>query len=316
MSRGRSATAALAVIVALMLSGCATLPTQVLTVSDQPAGAAAATPTPTSARTSAPSLVAALWPSTLQPPSGFTWLRVVSSPALAVATVDRGAVSVMWMDSSLLRFRFVPGYTWPERGPVAPADTQPETWTAHMVAAFNGAFKLADHVGGYYYRGRMVSPLRSGYAAFAVHRDGSLSVGVWGKDLYMTSDLVVVRQNLKPIVFNGVSQTSASDVSSTWGLTLQRLRAVNRSALGQRADGSLVFVFGHLVTPETIAQALIRAGAREAMMLDMNVVWPTGFVYTHTGGHIVGKRINANIKKSPSIYLAQFSKDFVAVESR
>ena len=264
----------------------------------------------------ASTLHVARWPGSRQPPPGFTWAHVSASPALAVTTVDHGDVSLLWMDPSLLRFRYVPGSRWPENGPVAAADTVPATWTARMVAAFNGGFKLFDHVGGYYYLGDTVAPLRSGYAAFVVRRDGTLSVGVWGRDLHLTSDAVVVRQNLPPIVADGLSQAKATDPVYKWGLTLQHLRAVNRSALGQLADGGLVFEYGHLVTPQTIVTYLVKAGAQTAMMLDTNVVWPTGFLYTHAHGQLHGTKINSHIKRTPWVYLTQYQKDFVAVQSR
>jgi len=326
LRRTRSVSLATSVlVVAVTLAGCAQ--------SVSPASSGASTPSSGSSaavgvtRSAAPTPAAAKpaavapagptpWSGTRQPPAGIAWSHVSASPGLAVATVDGGNVTLMWMDPSLLRFRFVPGTKWPERSPMTAADSQSSTWTAHLVAAFNGGFKLSDHVGGYYYQGHVVAPLLNGDAALAVRRDGSLSVGVWGNDLTMSPDLVVVRENLHPIVLNGVSQAKASDTPTTWGLTLQHLRAVNRSALGQLADGSLVFVFGHLIIPQTVARELIAAGAQQAMMLDMNVTWPTGFLYSRTGGRFQGTKINPHIKRSPSIYLAQFEKDFVAVESR
>jgi hypothetical protein len=219
------------------------------------------------------------------------------------------------MDPSLLRFRYVPGTIWPEYSPTSPADTHPATWTARMVAAFNGGFKLSDHVGGYYYLGSTVQPLLPGYAAFVVHRNGTLSVGVWGRDLHLTPDVVVVRQNLPPIISGGLSQAKSTDLSSTWGLTLRHLRAVNRSALALLGDGSLVFEYGHLVTPQTIASYLVAAHAQTAMMLDMNVVWPAGFVYTHRNGQLHGTKINSHVYRSPSVYLTQYQKDFISVQT-
>lgn len=299
MVRRRPATAVLAGVVALLLSACG--------------GPAAPTGPGT---TSAGSSAARVSPGPRRPPAGFRWTRVAASPGLAVTTVDHGAVTLLWMDPSHLRFRYVPGTKWPEGSPIAPDDTRPSTWTSHLVAAFNGAFKLSDHVGGYYYLGKVVAPLLPGYATFVVHRDGAMTVGVWGRDLRMSPDLVVVRQNMRPIVSNGVSGARPTDAINAWGLALKHLRAVNRSALGQLPDGSLVFELGHLVTPETVAGYLVRAGVREAMMLDMNVVWPTGYLYTRSGGRAHGVRINRFIKRPPSIYLSQFEKDFVAVESR
>ncbi len=185
-----------------------------------------------------------------------------------------------------------------------------------MLAAFNGAFKLSDHVGGYYYHGHTVADLHNGLAAFEVQSTGSLNVGVWGKNLALTPDTIAVRQNLPPLVYNGHSQVKPSDGVATWGFPLHKLWHVNRSALGERSDGSLIFEFGNHVTPQTMAHFLVQAGVRDAVVLDMNETWPTGFLYRHTSSGIHGKRINPAIVKSPSIYLQRADKDFVVVSAR
>jgi hypothetical protein len=252
---------------------------------------------------------------TLKPPRGFRWNRVAGAPGLATTTVAGGSVSLLWINPQLLKFRYVPGYRWPENGPASSADNNPNSWVPKMVAAFNGGFKLSDNVGGYYYRGQMISPLRNNYAAFVVYRNGTMTVGVWGRDLHMNRQVLVVRQNLPPLVLRGHARTKASDNNQTWGLALGGRWHVNRSALARRPDGSLVFEYGHSVTPSTMAQVLVSAGASEAMMLDMNVTWPTGYVYRHSHGNIHGSRINDNIYHSPSIYLTRNEKDFIAVEA-
>jgi len=91
---------------------------------------------------------------------------------------------------------------------------------------------------------------------------------------------------------------------------------VNRSALGQLPDGSLVFEFGNHVTPKSIAHYLVQAGVRDAMMLDMNKTWPTGFLYRHSSSGIHGKRMNSSIVKGPDIYFGRNDKDFIVVSPR
>jgi hypothetical protein len=61
---------------------------------------------------------------------------------------------------------------------------------------------------------------------------------------------------------------------------------------------------------------LVRAGVTEAVMLDMNVTWPTGYTYTHVAGHLHGTKINYHVVRPPTIYFTRFRKDFVAVLSR
>jgi hypothetical protein len=220
------------------------------------------------------------------------------------------------MDPSRLRFRFVPGYQVPEGGPSAPADSKPSTWVPNLVAGFDSGYKLSDHVGGYYYLGRTVSRLRTGYASMVVHRDGTLTVGVWGEGLTMTPDTLVVRQNLPPLVDGGVSRASSHDSARTWGISNGNKALANRSALARLANGTLVFAYAHDVTAATLGAALVGIGARQAIMLDMNISWPTGFVYAHNGSTVTGSRINSHILRPPSTYLSRFKKDFIAVESR
>lgn len=227
-----------------------------------------------------------------------------------------GSVALLWMDAPRLRFRYVPGTTYPEGSPATAADRSPATWVPSMVAAFDSGYKLHDRVGGFTYLGRTVAPLRDGLAAFTVSRDGTLSVGVWGRDLRMTPGTVVVRENLPPLVESGVVRASVADGPRTWGIANGNAPRVNRSALARLRDGSLVFAFGHGVTAWDLGRALASAGAVDAVMLDMNRSWPTGFVYRHVGTRTVGYRIDPRIVRDPSTYLHPFKKDFVVVAVR
>ncbi|HET7901057.1 MAG TPA: hypothetical protein VFL59_07695 [Candidatus Nanopelagicales bacterium] len=247
-------------------------------------------------------------------PDRLRWSVVWGRRSLQVA--HDGAVSFLWMDPSALRFRFVPGTRVPEGSPVSAADRAPSTWTSGMLAAFDSGYKLRDHVGGYRYLGRTVAPLRPGLGAFSISSDGTLSVGVWGRDLTLSSSTVVVRENLRPLVVGGAVQASPSDSARTWGIANGNAPQVNRSALGRLADGSLVFEFGHDVTAWQMARALASIGAVDAVMLDMNRSWPTGFVYRPGSAGRDGRRIDPGIVRSPSTYLQRFTKDFVVVSAR
>lgn len=192
------------------------------------------------------------------------------------------------MDPSVLSFRFIPGTQFPEGGPLLPADRQAARWVPRLAAAFNGAFKLRDHTGGYYYAGRTVSPLRPGLASLVVDDAGRLSVVQYA------------------------SEATAHDSNSRWGWADHDTRLANRSALGELADGSLVYAFGHDVTALDLADALVQARARTAIMLDMNLAQPMGYVYSHQAGTVVGQRVLPSVYHSPSIYLtAGYYKDFV-----
>ena len=249
---------------------------------------------------------------TPQPP--FKWTTV--APGMAVATTDHGFVSFLWMDPAKLKFRFIPGTMWPEKSPRTAADKHPASWIPQLVAAFNGGFKLKDGVGGYYYLGKEVAPLRDGLASLVTYKDGSLRIGAWGRDLQMAPDVVAVRQNLKPIIDGGVSQVSAaSDTPKTWGITIHHTPYANRTLLGVLKDGSFIFEFAHRATPTMLANEAVHAGVQFAIALDMNGMWPTGYVYTHNTKHLYGMKINGIIERTPKLYLATNNKDFIAVQS-
>lgn len=185
-----------------------------------------------------------------------------------------------------------------------------------MLAAFNGGFKLSDGVGGYFYDGRTVKPLRVGLAAAVISRDGMLSVVKWGREVRSTVNLQVVRENLPLLVDANQARTSARDTPSSWGIANGNLPTANRSALGQLADGSLVYAFGLERTAAQMAALMVHVGARTAMLLDMNKSWPGGFTYTHAGTQVSGRRILPSIWHQPSVYFQRFTKDFFVALSR
>lgn len=258
----------------------------------------------------------------LAPPvvAGVTWhpagSLVGGRPATYVAQVEGGAVGLLWIDPSRVSFRLVPGVKVPEGGPALPADNRPGTWVPDLVAAFNGGFMLKDKVGGYFYAHRTVRPLIPGLGTFAITSDGNLSVGQWGRDLGMTTQTVAVRQNLPLLVDANRARTAPTDTPRTWGIANGGLWTANRSALGERADGSLVFAYGHEVRTSTMAAALVQVGVLRAMVLDMNRSWPGGFVYSHSAHGVVGERIQPQEVHPASVYFARYTKDFVAVLRR
>ena len=293
----------------LAVGGCAA------NAATEPPQARASTPAP---RPSVTAAAAPTQPATLAPPAvhGLTWRAtgtVVSGrPATFLATTRSGRIALLWMDPSALSFRFIPGTQFPEGGPMLPADRQAASWVPRLAAAFNGAFKLRDHTGGYYYAGRTVSPLRPGLASLVVDDAGRLSVVQWGRELSSVAGLQVVRQNMGLLVDQFTSQATAHDSNSRWGWADHDTRLANRSALGELADGSLVYAFGHDVTALDLADALVQARARTAIMLDMNLAQPMGYVYSHQAGTVVGQRVLPSVYHSPSIYLsAGYYKDFV-----
>jgi hypothetical protein len=251
---------------------------------------------------------------------GVTWVpvgtEVSGHPAAYLSEADGGQIALMWLDPKLLTFRFVPGYEVPGSGPRTEADKDASTWVPNLVAAFNGGFQLSDGAGGYYYLGETVKDLQDGLGTVVVNKDGTMNVGTYGRDVTVGPEVVAVRQNLQPLIDNGQSQASADDSSRRWGIADKGASHAKRSAVGQLADGSIVFGYGSGITASQLADALVAVGVQQAVALDMNISWPTGYYYTREDGEIVGHRIHPDIVREPDTYLDSFKKDFFVAESR
>jgi hypothetical protein len=247
--------------------------------------------------------------------AGLIWRAVGStvrgSPVTYLATTRSRTIALLWLNPRALAFRFIPGSQVPEGGPLLPADRTAASWVPQIAAAFNGAFRLRDNVGGYFYRGRSVKPLRTGLASLVIDLQGRMTVEKWGRERRTTTGLEVVRQNLPMLIDDNIARTSSRDPRTKWGAANNNTRFATRSALGELPDGSLVFSYGQDVTAQDLADALLRVHARNAIMLDMNLWQPAGFVYWHQAGHVLGQRILTTIHHAPAVYLAVHYKDFV-----
>jgi len=202
-------------------------------------------------------------------------LAAVYEAYLRPDTVHTSVVAgVAWMDTNLLSATLYSGSTIPGGGPwanSAPVSTQS---AQSLVAAFNAGFLMSNAEGGYYTQGKTVVPLRTGAASFVIYADGTATVGQWGRDVTMTSNVKSVRQNLDLVVDGGrpVPGLDAND-TTRWGFTLRNQVYVWRSGVGVTANGALVYVGGPDLNITDLADVLARAGAVRAMELDINTDW-------------------------------------------
>jgi hypothetical protein len=207
-------------------------------------------------------------------------------PAIYTTTLRPDAIhtsyvaGVAWMDTKLLRATLYSGSQIPGGGPYTHTAPVEPAAASGLDAAFNAGFLMSDANGGYYTDGHVVLPLRRGAASFVIYRNGMATVGQWGRDLTMTSDVIAVRQNLNLLVDNGrpVPGLVASDTTQ-WGTTLGNAVYVWRSGLGVTADGALVYVAGPGLNITDLADLLVRAGAVRAMELDINTDWVNYSLY-------------------------------------
>ncbi|MFC1436915.1 phosphodiester glycosidase family protein [Streptacidiphilus sp. N1-10] len=252
-------------------------------------------------------------------------VQVKGRPVVQSTTVrpdaqdTRFPVGVVWMKQDALRFDLHPGSQEPGGSWRIPP-TVPDQQRTGLVATWNGGFKVSngDAHGGFYLDGTTVGRLRTGAASEVFHRDGSLTVGVWNRSVSMRPDVVGVRQCLVPLVADGqVTDEVYRGGTETWGLTDGGNAMVARSGIGVDRNGDLVYVGGRLLSVQSLATLLQRAGAVTAMMLDINLSWPSFMSYDASRRpHDPVPHNLVNFVRGPYRYYDVSSRDFVAVHAR
>jgi hypothetical protein len=225
--------------------------------------------------------------------------------AVVTVAVFRGPVRYVLHNGSL-----DPGYAAVVAG-VQAGPTIGGAERKHLLAAFNGGFKLSADEGGYEQEGHVISPLLAGYASLIIDRSGRARIAVWGDDAPGRGEAVYsVRQNLQPLVEHGRPTVAASDWY-VWGATLGGGEYVARSALGEDGSGNLLYAGSMSATPMDLAQALIDKGARIAMELDINPEWVQLDVASRPGGPLQTAVPGQHRPADQFIY--GWSRDFVTV---
>uniref|UniRef100_UPI0005AA95A0 phosphodiester glycosidase family protein n=1 Tax=Streptacidiphilus neutrinimicus TaxID=105420 RepID=UPI0005AA95A0 len=227
--------------------------------------------------------------------------------------------AVASMDPTLLRFELHPGWSDPGTAAWGVPYEVPAGGRSGLVATFNGGFKINEAGGGFYLNGTTRGTLTPGAASLVLYRDGRVAVGVWGRDVSMTSQVVGVRQNLKLIVDHGVVPAAVdTNIESGWGATIGGAYFVWRSGIGVTADGRVVFVYGPALSVRTLADLLQRAGCVEAMQLDINPAWMSFMSYRPPvgGADPVPVKLLDGQQRPADRYYSTTSRDFVAVFAR
>jgi Phosphodiester glycosidase len=193
-----------------------------------------------------------------------------------------------------------------DRGPAIAADEAP-----FLLAAFNGGFKMNAGEGGVEEQGQIVAPLVSGMASFVIDTNGTAHVGVWGQDLPQPGEAVSsVRQNQPPLIHNGVAAATVNNPGA-WGVTVNSSMVVARSAVGQDAQGDIVYAGGMALYPADLAAALLSAGAVNAMQLDINPEWVQLDAAAGPGGPLATQIPGQN--RPAGQYHVGWTRDFFAV---
>jgi len=221
--------------------------------------------------------------------------------------------TLAWFDPHLLSFREIPGTTMPE-GTFKRGDGRvPAELRKFYVAGFASGYHLVDAQGGFSYNGQVVKKLVKGKATLLTYPDGSIRIVKWGREK-VKPGYNTARQNLDLLVDH--SKTQVLDESQArWGLAWRGTGSgknyVWRSGIGERADGSIVYVQSSALSAKNLADLLVRGGAVRAMALDMNISWAKGFFYGPYGSK--GIPINPNNTQRTTSFWDTSTRDYIAV---
>jgi hypothetical protein len=188
----------------------------------------------------------------------------------------------------------------------------------HLVAAFNGGFKLDTNSGGFELDGRTGRRLSIGLGSIVTYSDGRTDIGSWHVEVPSQGLKVVsVRQNLRLLIDHGVAAPNV-DCLLCWGATLGGVSAPARSALGVTANGTLMWAGGEHLTPAGLASALLSAHVVRAVENDINPEWVASYFYGHRGGHgpLAPVGLVPGQSGIPGEFLTPWSRDFFSIVAR
>jgi hypothetical protein len=261
------------------------------------------------------------------PPGEGKWAptgRLVGSTTAMYTTMLRPyaggqPAGVAWVDGSRSVLRLYAGPPSEPPGAFVASSAVAVSDRARLLAAFNSGFQVAQSNGGWYSEGQMPVPLRNGAASLVITNEGTVRIGQWGRDLFLTPDVYSVRQNLTLLVDRG--QPAADiNVGADWGPVLGGIGNTWRSGVGVDRYGNLIYVAGPGLFPIDLAHVLIAAGATEAMEFDINPMWPVFAIYTGVPGQppsaVQGVDLRPGMFFGPDHFITSTDRDFFAVLTR
>jgi Phosphodiester glycosidase len=237
-------------------------------------------------------------------------------------------VALVRMDLSKLQLHMMPGKIEPSHPSgitkaipslgMIPANDQ-----STLAAAFNGGFKGIHGRYGMMVNGFTLLPPLPGLATVAIYRDGHVEIGVWGKEINRSDDMMAFRQNCPPLIENGqVNSALSLNNRTAWGYT-GNTDITWRTGIGITQDGRyLIYAVGNGTSAESLADAFLQAGAYQAMQLDINQFYAHFYTYqpgnpeTSGGFDLTGQRLLDQMINNPHLYLTPNVRDFFYLTAR
>ena len=189
----------------------------------------------------------------------------------------------------------------------------PQANRGKLLASFNSGFKLSDSHGGVVLNGHTYATMHDGQATLVGYTDGQVDVLDWSYGSIAPSSVAFARQNLPLLVNEG--RPNSNLANGEWGATIGNAVLVWRSGIGVDRRGNLIYAAGDNQTVQSLADALIRAGAVRAMELDINSYWVSFITYGAPGAEDP-RNLLPDMNRSASRYLEPDDRDFLAVYSR
>jgi hypothetical protein len=232
-------------------------------------------------------------------------------------------VALVRIDLSRLALHIMPGFIEPAHpsgiGKAIPnLGSIPQEDQEKLVAAFNGGFKGVHGRYGMMVNGFTLLQPVEGLATIAYYQDGSVRIGTWGSDIFLTSDMVAFRQNCPPLIQAGqLNPALSTGTQKGWGFT-NNSDITWRTGLGITQDGRyLIYAVGNGTDVKFLAEALQDAGAYNAMQLDINQYYAHFVTYTKgndpatpAAGQWIIKRLLDQMNNDLDLFLAPYPRDF------
>lgn len=187
-----------------------------------------------------------------------------------------------------------------------------------LLAAFNGGFKAIHGADGMGADGEVYAKAVPGRATLGIMRDGSLRLGVWGRDIGPGDDLVAWRQNGRMLVEGGAVTEAARQGGLGWGASVDLQAETWRSGVGLSADGrTLLYAVGDALTAARLAEVLRAAGAAAALQLDINNYWVRFVSFQRDAqGRLLAQPLITAMPREPRKYLTADKRDFFYLTAR
>jgi hypothetical protein len=222
-----------------------------------------------------------------------------SAPPVLVSTYrdqpeyPRVVAGLAWINTKRTTVTLNPGRLEPSVTLPRGSMDVPQGSRGKLIATFNSGFKLSDSRGGFVVGGHTYATMQDGQGTLVGYS--------------------FARQNLPLIVNEG--KPSPNLANGEWGATVGNAVLVWRSGIGVDSHGNLIYASGEEQSAESLAKALVHAGAVRAMELDINSYWVSFITYAAPGAE-GAKNLLPSMNRTDQRYLEPDDRDFFAVYSR